>query len=88
MYVCINILIINCFCSNVGACEASLACSTCHVYVEQKYFDILPEAEDGYVEWSIHPKKCADFNQVVGPYATYTILVMNLTNFLVKGLLN
>ena len=26
-----------------GACEASLACSTCHVIVEPSYFDSLPE---------------------------------------------
>ncbi|XP_071119436.1 adrenodoxin-like protein 1, mitochondrial isoform X1 [Haliotis cracherodii] len=26
-----------------GACEASLACSTCHVYVQEKYMDALPE---------------------------------------------
>ncbi|XP_057699618.1 ferredoxin-2, mitochondrial [Corythoichthys intestinalis] len=26
-----------------GACEASLACSTCHVYVNRDYFDKLPE---------------------------------------------
>lgn len=26
-----------------GACEASLACSTCHVYVDDEYFDKLPE---------------------------------------------
>lgn len=26
-----------------GACEASLACSTCHVYVDDDYFDALPE---------------------------------------------
>ena len=31
----------------LGACEASLACSTCHVYVKQEYFDILPEPEEG-----------------------------------------
>ena len=24
-----------------GACEASLACSTCHVYVDPKYLDLL-----------------------------------------------
>eukprot|EP00835_Amoeboradix_gromovi_P002301 NODE_127_length_18646_cov_0.421632.p11 type:complete len:122 gc:universal NODE_127_length_18646_cov_0.421632:7878-8243(+) len=29
-----------------GACEGSLACSTCHVIVEQKYFDKLQEATD------------------------------------------
>uniref|UniRef100_UPI00398EC47C ferredoxin-2, mitochondrial isoform X2 n=1 Tax=Pristiophorus japonicus TaxID=55135 RepID=UPI00398EC47C len=27
-----------------GACEASLACSTCHVYVNEEHFDKLPEA--------------------------------------------
>eukprot|EP00028_Trichosphaerium_sp_Am-I-7-wt_P009534 CAMPEP_0168520006 /NCGR_PEP_ID=MMETSP0405-20121227/7680_1 /TAXON_ID=498012 /ORGANISM="Trichosphaerium sp, Strain Am-I-7 wt" /LENGTH=115 /DNA_ID=CAMNT_0008540705 /DNA_START=115 /DNA_END=462 /DNA_ORIENTATION=- len=27
-----------------GACEASLACSTCHVIVKKDYFDKLPEA--------------------------------------------
>ncbi|XP_072346946.1 ferredoxin-2, mitochondrial [Scyliorhinus torazame] len=27
-----------------GACEASLACSTCHVYVDEEHFDKLPEA--------------------------------------------
>jgi len=26
-----------------GACEASLACCTCHVYVDGSYFDKLPE---------------------------------------------
>ncbi|TGZ74676.1 hypothetical protein CRM22_000817 [Opisthorchis felineus] len=26
-----------------GACEASLACSTCHVYVGSPYYDMLPE---------------------------------------------
>lgn len=26
-----------------GACEASLACSTCHVYVHNDYYDRLPE---------------------------------------------
>ncbi|XP_036425976.1 ferredoxin-2, mitochondrial [Colossoma macropomum] len=26
-----------------GACEASLACSTCHVYVKDEYYDKLPE---------------------------------------------
>jgi len=26
-----------------GACEASLACSTCHVYVDEDNFDLIPE---------------------------------------------
>ncbi|CAD6196802.1 unnamed protein product [Caenorhabditis auriculariae] len=29
-----------------GACEASLACSTCHVYVEGDYFNKLPEPKE------------------------------------------
>lgn len=29
-----------------GACEASLACCTCHVYVDEKYFDLLPEPKE------------------------------------------
>ncbi|XP_072933819.1 adrenodoxin-like protein 1, mitochondrial [Epargyreus clarus] len=29
-----------------GACEASLACTTCHVYVQHEYFDKLPASEE------------------------------------------
>ena len=29
-----------------GACEASLACTTCHVYVLDKYLEKLPEPEE------------------------------------------
>lgn len=29
-----------------GACEASLACTTCHVYVLGDYLDKLPEADE------------------------------------------
>ncbi|XP_018577795.1 adrenodoxin-like protein, mitochondrial [Anoplophora glabripennis] len=29
-----------------GACEASLACTTCHVYVQSNHLDILPEATE------------------------------------------
>lgn len=29
-----------------GACEASLACTTCHVYVKDVYLDKLPEADE------------------------------------------
>jgi len=29
-----------------GACEASLACSTCHVYVEKKFYSQLAEPTD------------------------------------------
>ncbi|MFN7662150.1 MAG: ferredoxin family 2Fe-2S iron-sulfur cluster binding protein [Alphaproteobacteria bacterium] len=29
-----------------GACEGSLACSTCHIVVEPEWFDLLPEASE------------------------------------------
>lgn len=29
-----------------GACEASLACTTCHVYVNSDHKDVLPEATE------------------------------------------
>ena len=29
-----------------GACEGSIACSTCHVILEPRVFDALPEATD------------------------------------------
>lgn len=29
-----------------GACEGSVACSTCHVIIDPKHFDMLPEADD------------------------------------------
>jgi len=29
-----------------GACEGSLACSTCHVIVDPEYFDMLPEPKE------------------------------------------
>jgi 2Fe-2S ferredoxin len=29
-----------------GACEGSLACSTCHVIVEPEWYDVLPEASE------------------------------------------
>lgn len=29
-----------------GACEGSLACSTCHVVVDQDWYDLLPQATE------------------------------------------
>jgi len=29
-----------------GACEGSVACSTCHVILPPEYYDVLPEPED------------------------------------------
>ncbi len=29
-----------------GACEGSLACSTCHVIVDQQYYDMLSDASE------------------------------------------
>jgi ferredoxin len=31
---------------DVGACEKSLACSTCHVVLDPEIYDKLPEPED------------------------------------------
>ncbi|ROT72935.1 putative adrenodoxin-like protein, mitochondrial isoform X1 [Penaeus vannamei] len=39
-----------------GACEASLACSTCHVYVDDNYTDLLPdpvEEEDDMLDLAV-----------------------------------
>jgi ferredoxin len=33
-------------CAATGACEGQLACSTCHIYVDEKYFKLLPEMEE------------------------------------------
>ena len=30
-----------------GACEGSLACSTCHIVVDPAFFDMLPPATEG-----------------------------------------
>ncbi|MEI8320560.1 MAG: ferredoxin family 2Fe-2S iron-sulfur cluster binding protein [Alphaproteobacteria bacterium] len=29
-----------------GACEGSLACSTCHVIIDPEWFEVLPEASE------------------------------------------
>ena len=31
-------------------CGGAMACATCHVYVEEKWFDKLPKAEDAEVD--------------------------------------
>lgn len=43
-----------------GACEGSLACSTCHVVVDQAHFDALPEPtmdEEDMLDlaWGVQP---------------------------------
>jgi len=43
-----------------GACEASLACSTCHVYVNDEYFDKLSEPleeEDDMLDMAVFLKE-------------------------------
>ena len=32
--------------AHIGACEGSVACSTCHVILSPEHYDILPEPED------------------------------------------
>ena len=41
-------------------CGGSMACATCHVYVEDKWFDKIPKAEDGendMIDMAFEPKK-------------------------------
>ena len=41
-------------------CGGSMACATCHVYVEEKWLDKLPEPEDGeidMIDMAFEPKK-------------------------------
>lgn len=33
-------------CSHPGACEGSVACSTCHVVISPEHYDVLPEPDD------------------------------------------
>ena len=34
-------------CFILGACEGSVACSTCHVILSEERYDLLPEPEVG-----------------------------------------
>ena len=41
-------------------CGGSMACATCHVYVEEKWFNKLPKAEDAeidMIDMAVEPKK-------------------------------
>ena len=41
-------------------CGGSMACATCHVYVEESWFNKIPKAEDGEVDMidmAFEPKK-------------------------------
>ena len=41
-------------------CGGSMACATCHVYVEEKWFNKIPKAEDAeidMIDMSFEPKK-------------------------------
>ena len=41
-------------------CGGSMACATCHVYVEEKWFNKLPKAEDAeidMIDMAFEPKK-------------------------------
>ena len=44
-------------------CGGSMACATCHVYVEEKWFNKLPKAEDAeidMIDMAFEPKKIVD----------------------------
>ena len=41
-------------------CGGSMACATCHVYVEEKWLDKIPkaeEAEEDMIDMALEPKK-------------------------------
>ena len=41
-------------------CGGAMACATCHVYVEEKWFNKIPKAEDGendMIDMAFEPKK-------------------------------
>ena len=41
-------------------CGGSMACATCHVYVDDKWFDKIPKAEDAendMIDMAFNPKK-------------------------------
>ena len=41
-------------------CGGSLACATCHIYVEDRWFDKIPKAEDAendMIDMAFEPKK-------------------------------
>ncbi|CRG98095.1 adrenodoxin-type ferredoxin, putative [Plasmodium gallinaceum] len=33
-----------------SACEGFCACSTCHVIIDEKFYDLLPEASDNEID--------------------------------------
>ena len=44
-------------------CGGSMACATCHVYVDDKWFEKIPKAEDAendMIDMAFEPKKIAD----------------------------
>ena len=44
-------------------CGGSMACATCHVYVEENWFNKLPnaeEAENDMIDMAFEPKKIVD----------------------------
>lgn len=43
-------LMSSCYFHLLGACEASLACSTCHVYVNENYMDKIEDPKEEWVD--------------------------------------
>ena len=44
-------------------CGGSMACATCHVYIDDKWFEKIPKAEDAendMIDMAFEPKKIAD----------------------------
>ena len=51
-------------------CGGSMACATCHVYVDEKWFDKIPKAEDAeidMIDMAFEPKKNSRLScQIIG----------------------
>ena len=52
-------------------CGGSMACATCHVYVEDKWLDKIPKAEDAendMIDMAFEPKKKGKYVRHTRPF--------------------
>ena len=63
-----------------GACEASLACSTCHVYVDNAYTDYLPEPveeEEDMLDLAVFLKDTSRLGEAVCSFVGVVLCVQS-----------